>query len=218
MPVVDPTHDDLDEDELFRPYPLDQVPWADLGGSHVLSSTINYFHGYLNTGEYRTVRRRLRDLQATADNGRTCIIFSYGGHCPREYEAHAMKGDVELLWQAPALPLPFWPLALIVASHNCLLRIKHSKATALPLHHLSYLGLVELFSFSNNLLDDLLRHVRRRRWRSKPGTVLGDDPSYFMFGVERGNPCCESGIVAFSSFGPNCPAELRSIPETLIAG
>ena len=77
--------------------------------------------------------------------------------------------------------------------------------------------MVEVLSFSSNIADQVARHVKRRRWEARPSEIVGNDPTYFLFGVEHDHPYYETGIIGWCSFGPDCPAEVQTIAASLVA-
>ena len=188
---------------------LDEVrqrPWP-----HVFQSTGKYFQGALTAAEYRACRRALATAPQLTESGRVCLVFGYGSQPRLTYARVSEHKHVELLWASPCLPLILWPLSLVTACQGGLLRVSHPSAARVALHLLSYFGMVELMYFSADLLDDVARHVWRRRWRARPAVVVGTDPTYFLFGVERGDPDYETRIGGWASFGPECPPNLRAI-------
>ena len=200
--------------------PLEEIPLEearDWSGPHVFSATIKFFEGTLSAAEYRYFRSILRTAPFGVESGRTCLVFGYGSQPRHVYEILSTHNDIEVLWNGLFLPLLFWPLSLIVSCQGGLLRANRSGAARVALHLLSYRGMVEVLSFSSNIADQVAQHVRRRRWRARPGEIVGRDPTYFLFGVERDHPSAETGIVGWCSFGPDCPPELQTIAESLVA-
>ena len=177
----------------------------------IYTSTVRYFEGDLTGPEYRATRRVLATSSLTAENGRTCLLFGYGSQPRHTYELLAPHSDIEVLWDGPFLPRPLWPLTLVVSCHGGLLLVNRSAAVKAALHVLSYRASVELFSFSSNLTNDVREHVLCRRWRSNIGPIIGNDPAYFSFSIERDHPGSETGIYATCSFGSECPAELQAV-------
>ena len=184
----------------------------------IYTSTVKYFEGELSGPEYRAARRVLATSLFAAENDRTCLLLGYGSQPYRTYALLSSHPDVEVLWDGPFLPRPLWPLTLFVACHGGLLLVKCSAAVKPALHVLSYRAMVELFSFSSDLTNDVRQHVQRRRWRSRIGPIIGNDPTYFSFGVERDHPHSETGIYAWCSFGSECPAQLQALPSIGVAG
>ncbi len=196
-------------------YSLEEVRhWS---GSHVFSSTTKFFEGELSTAEYRAFRRSLGTGPFGVETGRTCLVFGHGGQPRHVYDILSTHNDIEVLWNGLFLPLLLWPLSLVVSCQSGLLRVNRSGAARVALHLLSYRGMVEVLSFSSNIADQVARHVRRRRWRARPAEIVGSDPTYFLFGVERDHPHVETGIMGWCSFGPDCPIELRTFSESLVA-
>ena len=150
------------------------------------------------------------------ESGRTCLVFGHGSQPPYLYEDLSKHKDIELFWTGPFIPRLFWPLSLVVSCQSGLLRVNSSGAARVALHTLSYRGMVEVLSFSSNIANQVAQHVRRRRWRARPGEIVGRDPTYFLFGVERDHPSAETGIIGWCSFGPDCPPELRTFVEGLV--
>ncbi len=197
-------------------YSLEEVRhWS---GSHVFSSTTKFFEGELSTAEYRAFRRSLGTGPFGVETGRTCLVFGHGGQPRHVYDILSTHNDIEVLWNGLFLPLLLWPLSLVVSCQGGLLRANRSEAARVALHLLSYRGMVEVLSFSSNVADRVAQHVRRRRWRARPGEIVGNDPTYFLFGVERDHPSAGAGIIGWCSFGPDCPLELQRIAASFVAG
>lgn len=200
--------------------PLEEVSLEearDWSGPIVFSSTIKFFEGELSAAEYRLFRCLLRTAPFGVESGRTCFVFWYGSQPPHVYKVLSTHSDIEVLWNGPCLPLLLWPLSLVFSCQSGLLRANRSEAARVALHLLSNRGMVEVWSFSSNIGDEVAEHVRRRRWRARPAEIVGSDPTYFLFSVERDHPYIETGIQAFCSFGADCPAELQSFAESLVA-
>lgn len=194
----------------LRDESLDDVrQWT---GAHVFDTTVKYFSGALTATEYRQCRHALATTALIAEPAHTCFVFGYGSQTRYAYGVVSGHNDIELLWTGPCLPLLLWPLSVPVACQSGLLRINDATAVRVALQLLSYRGMVELLWCSSSLAQDVQRHVRRNRWRARPGNVVGRDPTYFLFGVERDHPTYATGIVGWSSFGPKCPSELQAIP------
>jgi len=195
--------------------PLDDESFDEVrewSGEHIFDTTVKYFHGALTSAEYRTCRRALATNPLITESGRACFVIGYGSQPRSTYRLVSRHNDVDLIWTGPCIPLFLWPFSLLAACQSGLLRIRGPKAVSVALHLLSYIGMVELLWCSSTFADDVIRHVRRMRWRAEPGTVVGKDPTYFLFGVERENPTYETRIVGWSSFGPRCPSELQAVP------
>ncbi len=84
------------------------------------------------------------------------------------------------------------------------------KATRLPrvMGSLSRLAMVEAYLVRETMLADLVAHVRKRRWRSSPGEVAGEDPAYFCLGVDGDNLSVPGGYLAWASHGPEADRQL----------
>lgn len=198
----------------FEEVPLEEVrEWS---GPLVFSSTIKFFEGELSAAEYRYFRSILRTAPFGVEAGRTCLVFGHGSQPRYLYEDISKHKDIELFWTGPCIPRLFWPLSLVVSCQSGLLRVNSSGAARVALHLLSYRGMADVLSFSSNIADQVAQNARQRRWRARPGEIVGNDPTYFLFGVERDHPHCETGIVAWCSFGPDCPAELQAFAENLV--
>lgn len=203
--------------------PLEEIPLEearDWSGPHVFSATIKFFEGTLSAAEYRYFRSLLRTAPFGVESGRTCLVFGYGSQPRHVYKVLSTHDNIDVLWSGTCCSLLLLPLSLGVACQSGLLRANHCTAARVALHLLSYRGPVEVLSFSSNITDQVVRHVRRQRWwgfRGWPEEIVGNDPTYFLFNVERDNPHVETGIQALCSFGPDCPPELQTIAESLVA-
>lgn len=187
-------------------------------GAHVFETTVKHFSGALTVAEYRACLDALATTPLLTDSGSTCVVFGYGSQSRATYDDVTSHEGVELLWTGPCLPLILSPLSHLMACQCGLLKISDATAVRPVLDQLSYMGMVEVLWCSSSLADEVVRYVRRKRRRAKPGTVVGKDPTYFLFGVERENQTYETGIVGWSSFGPECPSELRAILPIEVAG
>lgn len=132
-------------------------------------------------------------------------MHGYGSQPRCVYEMLSKHNDIEVLWTGPCLPLLFWPVSLVVACQSGLLSVRSPEAARIAMHLLSFRGIVEILSYSSNITDQVVQYVRRRRWRGWSGEIVGNDPTYVLFGVERDNPHFETGIVGWCSYGPDCP-------------
>ena len=73
---------------------------------------------------------------------------------------------------------------------------------------LGSLAMVELFSCSSGLLDELIKHVQGQTWRSRPGLVVSKDDGYFAFGFDGDSDDSEGGFYTWCAVGNACPREL----------
>lgn len=190
----------------FEECSLDEV--RQRSGSHVFGSTVKYFDGELSLAEYREFRSSLATNSFGIGSDRTCLIFGYGSQPRHVYEVLSRHNDIKVLWTGTCCSLLLLPFSLTAVTQSGLLLIKSPDAARIAFHLLSYMGPAEVLSFSSNIIDEVTRHVKRiRLWgfRAWPEEIVGNDPSYFLFGVERNHPQSEMGITGWCSYGPDCP-------------
>jgi len=104
-------------------------------------------------------------------------------------------------------PLLAFPLSLLIRwCYGGLVHISLREALPDVWRLLSDGAMVEVYSFCADLLDDVRRHVRRRRWMSRIGRVIGKDVGYVCLGTDGSH----HPAPVWFSHGPECPAALVS--------
>ncbi len=64
--------------------------------------------------------------------------------------------------------------------------------------------MVEFYSFSSELLPEVIAYVKANKRKSRIGSIVGKDPSYFSFGVD-GDYSGETMFYTWCSFGKESP-------------
>jgi hypothetical protein len=189
---------------------LTERPISDFQGRrhpHILEPTCAYYEGSISDQEFRTIVSRLALCDDLFGPDRACILFGYGSQPRRTYVEMRKTPGVRVVWEGPCMPLLAYPLSYLAAAQAGLVVVENGPAVQTALPMLAQCAMVELYSFSAPLLTRICTHVKRRRWRSKVGSIIGGDLSYYCFGLDGG----WDEYPAWYSYGPECPPRLRTL-------
>ncbi len=174
-----------------------QHPW-------LLKETSRYFEGEPDRDQLTAIFEGIASSEQVLGDGRICLVLGLGNQTRKAYWYLKELPGIKLHWDGPCLPILAYPISLIAASHMGLIQIQDIRQLVEAMSILSNHAMCELYSCSANLLPKIRDHVRRRKWRSQMGPIIGSDPSYYFFGVD-GDYQGDTGAIAWCSFGPNCP-------------
>jgi hypothetical protein len=175
------------------------------------SATSSYRDGPMTPGELKSIMGHLSSRGDLANENRACVVFGRGSQTRQVYRELANTPGLSVLWQGAVVPWWLLPLAIVAAAQGGLVRVTASDQAGRAMLRLTNLAMVELHSFRADLLEGVVQHVRQNRWRASIGRLVGKDPSYFTLGVDGDNSDCATGIFAWSSYGSECPAELKAL-------
>ena len=178
------------------------------GDSFISDTTHECFEGDINEGAISTLGTLVSLRPSSGAVSRPCLLFGYGSQSRRTYSELKKQNGIRTLWDGPILPIWAYPISLIAACHGGLLLIEDSAATARALTTLAFQAMVELYSFSQALVPEVKAHVAANKWRSRIGSVICKDPSYFCLGIDGDNAQAKTGVFAWCSWGRQCPDEL----------
>lgn len=170
--------------------------------------TFKFFAGEPDRARLAAILENIASQENLLGDGRSCIVSGRGGQTRSVYKHLSSLSGIELMWDGSGLPLWAYPFSWIAASHMGLIRIDDRRQLVEVFDILSNRALVELHSFSTELLSGICNHVRRKKWRSKIGPIVGTDPTHFSFGADGDNFDSNTGIFAWCSFGRECPIRL----------
>jgi len=137
-----------------------------------------------------------------------CAVFGYGSQTKSTYDEIADMSGVDVVWSKNFGPWWLSPLMWIAASKGGLARVDSREQAAKVLGKLGSLAMVELISCPGELYDQILAHVRRDKWRSRPSEIAAKVGDFFSFGFDGDSSDAEGGIYTWCAIGDNCSVEL----------
>jgi len=144
------------------------------------------------------------------EDDQLCFVFGYGSQTGSTYREIDELPGAYVLWLKNFGPWWLSPLLWIAASKGGLVKIEARHQLATVIEKLGSLAMVELISCSAALNDQMLDHVRRNSWRSRPGEVAAKDGRYFCFGFDGDSGDSEGGLYTWCAVGDNCSPELTN--------
>ena len=174
-------------------------------------ATSSYHEGPVSPAELASLMKRVSDCGNLVNEKRACVVFGRGSQTRQEYREIGQIRGLSILWQGAFTPWWLLPLAIVAAAHGGLVLVMDGSQAAPLMLRLSNLAMVELYSFRADLLDAVVEQVRQERWRADVGPVVGNDPSYFTVGIDGDSHESVTGVLAWVSYGADCPADLKSL-------
>jgi hypothetical protein len=140
-----------------------------------------------------------------------CAIFGYGAKTKSTYSEIDKLPGAEVVWLGNFGPWWLSPLLWIAASKGGLVKVKTRDQITTILKELGSLAMVELISCPAAMSDELIAHVRRRRWRSQPGEVAAKHSNYFCYGFDGDYAYDSEGrIWTWCAVGSHCSPDITN--------
>jgi hypothetical protein len=171
------------------------------------STTQAFYAGILREDQVRSMSQSIcANLPMGHDS--LCAVFGYGNQPTSTYKWLSRLPGVEVPWDRNFGPWWLAPLLWIAASRGGLVIVEARDKVAPVLDALGRLAMLELFSCSRHLRDEMTRHVQEHTWRSHPGLVASTDDDYFAFGFDGDSDDPDGGIYTWCAVGNGCPRDL----------
>jgi hypothetical protein len=176
---------------------------------HLYSATTHYYEGPLVEAELDSLLQALSTSRELASDGRACVVFGYGSRPRWVYSELRANAGARVLWDGAFVPWPLLPISWIAAAHGGLVQVVERSALPEVFRTLSELAMVEMYSFDSARLEAVVQAAKTGRWRARIGPLAGADLAYFSLGVDGDNHESADGLLAWVSFGGECPMSLR---------
>ena len=97
-----------------------------------------------------------------------------------------------------------------------LIQILNNKNLAPVFDTLGDLAIVELFSFPQNLLIQVIERAKQNGRNGYPANIIFEDNSFFCFGIMGDSQTSSTGYKFWISFGEECPSDLKKFVKEMV--
>lgn len=154
----------------------------------------------------------LENSHSVINENRCCFVFVYGKQPKSKFEEIELLDGVELMSIEFYGPKILKVFSFIISGYSGLIKLNKSDNIGEILKNLSDLSMVGLFSFDSKFENSFVKYYFQSNYRSyDPEKFLKDDLSHFSFILDGDNLETQSGLVAITQFGKECPRDLIEI-------